>query len=848
MFQKIKKLESKKNYFSVLSFTIPLIILTVIYIVEGFHPFGDSQILIIDAYHQYYHFMIELKEKILNGESLFYSWNMGLGTDYLSLMAYYAASPLNLLSIFIPEAYMSIFFAMLIGIKIGLAGLTFSFYLKSIYGKSDYSSVAFSLFYALCGFIAGYYWNIMWLDVFFLFPLVILGLKNIIGKNKYFMYLISLGLCFFTNYYMSIFVCIFTVIYYVLYSINLKVKFKDFIIKGFKILGISILAAGLFAWILIPAAVALTNVYKTASPFVGKVEVYESFVDVIANVLAFNYPTVREGLPNLYSGLISIYLTFVYFYSKKIKLREKIISLVTIVFLILSTNINILDYIWHGFRYTNMLPYRFTFIYSFVIGIISYKGYKNLKSLKVLEMSVIGLITLVFVIYFGKTRENILLLANIIVITVYIILLIINKVKYRKSVEIFLFFIIIAEVFANTYIGFETAGKTTYSIFNENRNEIEGFIDYVEEKNEDNFYRMEIVNRFTFNDPALYQYKGMSLFSSTIDGRVSTFLENTGIPSYPLGNRYYYTYGTPFTNSIFNINYLISRKEELKDDYSMKKIDEKNSIYLYENNKVLPLGFMINDKDLQYRSNLTDNQNSMFKSFTGLDENILNKVERNNILTTDLNIDKINSDRISYTINSAVSDGDFSLEYIIPKTGYYYYESEKIDEENVEIYHNEEIYDIEFRRDSIASLGYFEKGDTLKIKVKVNSNDPGNYLGILSILDEDIFEKGYDILDKQSAKSVKYKSSKVKMEVNVDKEGYFFTSIPYNEGWRVYIDGEEKEIVPYENAFIGLNLEKGKHIIEYKYMSVGFKEGMIISSISLVVIIFIYTKKKKSIK
>lgn len=844
MLHKVEKLENKKYYFNILSFAIPFIILSIIFIVEKFHPFGNNQILVIDAYHQYYHFILELRGKILSGENLFYSWNMGLGTDFISLMAYYCASPLNILSILIPVKYMSIFFAFLIAFKIGVAGFTFSLYLKSIYKKSDYSIVIFSILYALCGFVAGYYWNIMWLDVFFLFPLVILGVKRIILENRYRMYLLSLALCFFTNYYMSIFVCIFTVIFYFLFSINEKIKLKKFVIKGFKILGISILAAFLFAWILIPAAVALMNVYKTASPFSGKIEIYESFIDVLGNVLAFNYPTVREGLPNLYTGLISIFLTLVYFWSDEIKLREKILTFFTISFLILSTNINILNYIWHGFRYTNMLPYRFTFIFSFVIGIVAYKGYKSLKNFKILEIITIGFISLLIILILGKVRENILLIANLIVFVIYLVIIVINRVSYRKIFEILLLCLVVAEVFANTFIGFETAGNTDYDIFNENREDIELLIKKTKEDNKDNFYRMEMVDRFTFNDPALYQYKGLSLFSSTIDGRVSTFLEHTGIPSYPLGNRYYYTNGTPFTDSIMDIKYLISRKEKLKDNYSMKEIGEQNNIYLYENKNVLPLGFIIENNKFNIGMDLTDNQNNIFKSFTGLEEDFLRKVDRKNIRATDLNIDEVDSGKIYYRLDSDKIEGSMDLEYEIDESGYYYYESEKIENENIGVYHNDNYHTVEYRRDSIVSLGYFEEGDKINIDIPIKSEDKGNYKGVLSILDEENFEKGYNILKNQSASKVEYGSSKVRMEVETNKDGYLFTSIPFNEGWKVFVDGEEREIKPYEEAFVGLELDEGKHIVEFKYISVGFKEGFVISAVTLAFIILLIKRKK----
>lgn len=845
MREKIKRFEKNKSYYYILSFLLPVIIFSLIFIVSRFYPFGKNQILVIDAYHQYYHFMLEIRGKILNGESLLYTWHMGLGTDFLSIMAYYCASPLLILSAIVPESLLSIFFALLIAIKVGIASLTFSMYLKSIYEERGYTIVVFSLCYSLCGFIAGYYWNIMWLDVFALFPIVILGLKNIIEKDKYIMYIITLGLCFLTNYYMSIFVCIFIVIYYIMYSILKSVKFMEFTKRGFKVLGSSIISAGLFAWILIPTAIGLTNVYKTASPFTGEIEIYNSFIDVLSNFLAFNFPTVREGLPNIYSSLIVLFLVFIYFFSSKIKIKEKIISLFLIFLLILSTNINLLNYIWHGFRYTNMLPYRFTFIISFILGIIAYKGYKNIGEFNNKEYFSIGMISLGLVIFLGSNRTTEVILANVILLTIYIILIFLRKVKKKRVFTGVLFLLIIAEFFANTYIGVSTAGNTDYDIFNRNKKEIDYFIEKIEDKDE--FYRMEVLDRFTFNDPALYQYNGLSLFSSTTDARVSVFLEELGIPSYPLGNRYYYSLGTPFTNAIFNMDYLISRDTKIQNDYSFKELEELNNIYLYENEKSLPLGFICK-KDSnkgRYYGNSFENQNTMFSDLTGETKKLFKTID---IVKTDsvgLDIKSSNYDQVNYTVVDD-SGARLKVEYIIPEDGYYYIDTDMVEKRTVEIIAGDNSFNIDARRRNISAIGHYKKDEKLEVIVNLSSKDDGGYRIELAKLNEEIFNIGYNELKESSATNIEYDSTNVKMEIDAKEDGYLFMSIPYNEGWTLYIDGEKQDITPFQNAFIGANIKSGKHMVELKYNSVGFKEGLLISGVSILTIgIIIYIDKKK---
>ena len=85
-----------------LSFFIPVIIMIGIFIQRKIFPFGDNSFLRTDMYHQYAPFMNEFMEKIKHGGSLSYSWNIGMGSNFIALYAYYLASPANWLAFFVP--------------------------------------------------------------------------------------------------------------------------------------------------------------------------------------------------------------------------------------------------------------------------------------------------------------------------------------------------------------------------------------------------------------------------------------------------------------------------------------------------------------------------------------------------------------------------------------------------------------------------------------------------------------------------------------------------------------------------------------------------------------------------
>ena len=87
-------------------FLLPFLLFGAGFVIQGIYPFGNAQILVTDLWHQYYPFLRLLQEKLQTGGSMLYTWRSGLGTNFLSLASYYTASPLNLLTMFLPAAWL----------------------------------------------------------------------------------------------------------------------------------------------------------------------------------------------------------------------------------------------------------------------------------------------------------------------------------------------------------------------------------------------------------------------------------------------------------------------------------------------------------------------------------------------------------------------------------------------------------------------------------------------------------------------------------------------------------------------------------------------------------------------
>ena len=389
-----------RNLFIFLSFLIPFALMFIAFAVMGCRPFGDKQILVTDLWHQYYPFLVDFQDKLKHGESLFWSWTQGGGTNYFSLMSYYLASPLNIFTIFIPNDWLDMYLTFSVVLKIGLAGGFFAIFLRYTFKRDDISLVIFSTCFALSAFFMGYYWCEIWLDTVALTPLVVMGFTALMREGKYRLYIITLALSVLTNYYIGLFTCIFMVLVFIGYNVCRWDGIKEFG-RRFARMGIcSIVAILITLFFMLPAFFGLQNTHAADSTFptgyqinIGATNDFVGTMDaikqVISNTGAFIEPATTGGLPNIACGVISIVLGIMFMVSKKIKLREKIFNGCLLLFLIMSFIIRQLDYMWHGFHFTNMIPYRFSYLVSFILVLMAFRAFQIIDSLNFFDLIII---------------------------------------------------------------------------------------------------------------------------------------------------------------------------------------------------------------------------------------------------------------------------------------------------------------------------------------------------------------------------------------------------------------------------------------------------------------------------
>ena len=252
-----KKVERPAWFCPLLAGGLGLALYIIGYAFLGVWPLGDKTILMVDMHHQYAPLLSELRDMLLHGGNASYSFNIGMGAAFIPTFAYYLASPLNILLIFFPERYLAQAILVITLLKGAAAAASFTAMAQYLYRRRTTSMVAVGVLYALTGYMLAYSWNIMWLDVVALLPVVVLAMEHMLRTGKITPYALLLGLALFANYYIGFMLCIFLVLYMAVWVFRKKRDLRSVAVGGLRFAAGSMWGGAMAACLLIPTALAL---------------------------------------------------------------------------------------------------------------------------------------------------------------------------------------------------------------------------------------------------------------------------------------------------------------------------------------------------------------------------------------------------------------------------------------------------------------------------------------------------------------------------------------------------------------------------------------------------------------
>lgn len=798
------KVEKKvdKNHektISFIAFLIPIIIMLLTFVIKGVW-FNSEKLSFGDMQAQYIDMLIYIKGVLLGDNNVFYSIYKGLGGSIYSTFAYYMLSPFNLLTVFFKNENIMNFVYLTSLIKIGLAGYTMNKLLKYQNNKEPISRLILSSCYALMTFNVATYFCVMWSDVIYMTPLVILGIEKLIKEEKVSTYIISLFFSLTFSFYLGYMLCIFSVVYFI-YKMVINYSLSDIKIIGKKTLKFmiaSLIAGLLSSFIWLPTII---DMLKTSR---GDVASETTLANVIKSFFVGSY-TEKDTLfyyqPCLYCSMIVLFLILAYLFNKKNSNVEKSATLTVIALFFASVLVKQLSYFWHGFSYPIGYNYRFVFLFILFLITIAHKELINMEKLKKKQTIWLAicilLISIIIKTYYDTTFGWISL-------GLLVLYLIIMSSKLQKLAKYILILIItLIELTINTNLSFYSANNQTT---------MKDYMNYVcaNIDNNDNFRMFEYGYYGTDSNIACNR-SSTSGFYSTLNSNIVNFYNKVGLSG---GANVYNdnVENTPIIHALLGVKYIYSYKPmymyDLKKEIIVKKesldqnsyYEEKN--YLYENPYALSYGYMIKSSEKIVENNVFEYQNKLFQNITGIDyeKDILIEIQNNK------NNKKLKDAKYIYIIAFENNNG-FTIngvEYAGLEPG-----------------------------QMLAIQNSWNK-DEIEITFNSFSGEQNGYLAYY--MDEELFENGINKLKSNELKNVVIDKNIITGEIEVNEPGTLMLSIPYENDFKIYVDGKKVNYKKIYEMFIAIELDNGKHDIKLRYIPNTFIYGVITSGFALLIL------------
>lgn len=834
----------------------------VAYSFVGMWPFGEKTGMIVDMHHQYAPLLAGLRESILNLSNPLYTFEAGLGTNYLSMFGYYLASPLNLLLVLFPERFLAEGILFITLIKNALCGAFFALCVQKIFGKKNLCIPIVAVMYSLMMYLLAYSWNIMWLDVVFMLPIVVLGFERLMHTGKFLTYVLSLAYCLYANYYIAFMLCIFLVFYYVAYVLRSKRTLQEVAISLGRFAGFSLLSAGLVAALIIPVYLALSHTSAAGADLPSLNSTLDVF-QMLGRHLANTSPTIRSGnLPNIYCGVLTAMCLPLFALNKGIAPRHRVVYMAFWLVMLFSFLLNLTDLAWHGLHSPNDLPYRFSFLYSFLILLMAYETLSHLKEIEpkhVLATFAGLLVYLVVEERFGDTVYGFdVIYINLILIAVYTLILLLAA--YKKLVQRIAYALLLLVVTMEMAIG---GGNTLLTL---NSNEyFTKHADYVDnvtveairqavEKAEElgdnaangDFYRLEVLPRRTCVDTSLFHYRGITLFSSSNYYSTTKLMGGLGYAINGVNSHLYRSF-VPFTDSILGIRYVVLNVK-LTTHPQLKLIDSVSyndvSYYIYENTDALGVGYVANPdiKDYTYsRYDPITSQNDLAGALAGIDSSLYTvyPLDVQNSSTGSVPNPSTGfhlypkEDNTSATFTTTVTDG-----------GQLFLFADCNAAKSITVVCGANEWSVTPHEPYIIDGGVVEPGTQVTVTVSAENSCTGHFYA--ATLNESVYHNVLSSLSDNQLVISDFGDNYLTGSIDAKQSGVLMTSIPYDAGWKVKVDGKAVSTYGISDAFLAFDIESGTHTVELVFIPDGLWIGLGISFVSMLILIVLLVNARRN--
>lgn len=854
----LKKNNRKSMFLSLLAaFAVPFLITVIVFYISKIVPFGDTTVLIWDAKLQYKDYFGYLWDVLHGNASLDYSASKSLGGQMIGLIAYYLTCPLNLLIYFFKKSQIGLFFSLLTVLKISFSGVTANYFIKKRYDIHWAGALLLSTSYALMEYNVYYCRNIMWLDGAVMLPLVCLGVYEMLYNKKKGLLFFSVAVAIISNWYSGFMVCLMAGFYF-LFELFLKynrTKLKEVIKPAFadcvRVATDMILGVCTSAIVLLPACMSLIGgkanfkfLYKTMN--FRWLYTFSGF-DINATINS-------KRSPILYCGGIAVVLFAYLLFDKRIKLKTRFISAGFFVFMTFGFCFKEFEMMWTAFVKSNSYNYRFAFVFAFAMIMLASVALKEIKSngnkidvsaaLKALVL--IWLIVLILVLKNSyKDNKTAVIYALVFVAYVALAIFIFNgKEKFgfkRIACVVLASVILFAELGLNSFLAYKDYNvlNSVFSDYTENMQEV---VDELKAKDSSFFrfeknysYLTELKSDVATCEPLMFNYNSIEHYSSTYDKNVDEFLASMGysdstyVPDEESEDDIIFPTDAYWNSPMLLTDSLLGIKYEMWENLeNLNKVDMKASLpdgySIYENSYALPLAYNVSASAMLkpvYSLNPFENQQKLLSVLTGENKNVY--------INPDVKVGPFENDVEKYTL-TANTTGPM---YIYIDGSQNHAERYK---DNCRLFVNGSFVQkicSRFNYNAVY-IGTYNAGDTVEIQIDRVSKSEKERLSEHTVytaqLDMNAFKEVHASLSGGYKTNLNINGNKISGTYETDENSTVMLTVPYTEGWTVYVDGKETEYKEIAGTFMGIELSAGSHNIEMVYNTLNMKPAFIVTS------------------
>lgn len=879
----------KEDYQLWISFAAPCLILLISYFIFGVFPFGDNSVLSLDLNGQYVYYYDYMYDVFAGKESVFYSWSRNLSGEFMGIIGYYLGSPFNLLVWIWPRECITEGLLTMMVTKVGAIGLCAAIYLSRGKGMGRLTTVIFASCYALSAYTLEQTMNPMWLDGVMILPIVVYGVEKLIDNGKFIMLTVSLTYAFVTCFYIGYMIGIFSAIYFFYYACvsHRKKLYRVFIQRGLMFTGVAIVSVMMSAFMLLPVYHSLSYGKFDFADNVTEAKAITTnfhFIEILDKMFPGTYDTCRmSGLPFVYCGTIVLIMLPLYFFSKKIRGRDRIAGAVLISILCVSMYVQQIDMLWHGGQLPNWLPYRYSFMLSFIMVSFAAKAFDSIAEISKKRIAVVSLILFAVLLmienadnYLEDISRDTMDGLTVVLPAMFVLLLVSaalvqlkDKLGIKKGWTVLFCFIIAAEGFYNTISQlFRQDADIVYSTRPSYNDVIQPAREVVRgiKEEDDGFYRIEKTFFRTVNDPLALNMYAISHSSSMLNAKPIKLLEDLGFSARSHYTRY--SGATEITKSLLGVKYELSCP-----DNSTANIKSAEDITVTKNEYALPMAYLVDPAYFSLElpeSDPFEAQNKLLSAMAGSNRDsgyfkrLINS-ERTPVTLEKTNVTqgKTTDGHHSFKVKEKGKNAELVYTMSMPiDSSLYMYLPTKY-ERKVNVWLNRKTFlgtYFEGDNNSIMKIGDFKRGEEVVIGLTLTKDDLYfREAQFVYINDKNINTDLQKLLDKnKDTVAERPTPTSMKVTVNAEEDSFLFTSIPEEKGWEVFIDGKKAELkdlsdssktVNYytalEDTLITVPVEAGKHTIEFRFTTAGYPLAVFVSIAGVLLFaasIFIYVK------